>query len=258
MSETKFPYYVIDFNAAACFFEIRINDVPVESMNIKGQLSTISPINHLILESGKQVVDFIILPTLDNLTLNEKVEFSASIDLYDVEGAFKLFEKNDLFEISDPPTGLPFIKHKSDFLAKVPYKISSWQNSTNLNDVEDLRKLVDKAYKRIENLINAKQYNIISELFKQRENNTCISMYLSEEEKSKRINGLIDDFQNGFVVVPTSPEDIMFIYGYGKLVSLKQKNGDSALHLKNDKTGEEMTLEIMFHLEKGKQELSII
>jgi hypothetical protein len=32
------PYYLIEFSAAACLFEIRVNDIPVMTLELSGQL----------------------------------------------------------------------------------------------------------------------------------------------------------------------------------------------------------------------------
>ena len=42
------PYYMIDFSASACLFEIRINDYPVIQMNIEGRVSSMIPINYAL------------------------------------------------------------------------------------------------------------------------------------------------------------------------------------------------------------------
>ena len=136
--------------------------------------------------------------------------------------------------------------------------MNSWQNSTNLNDIDNLRELVDKAYKKTERIVSAKQLNIFVELLKEMENNSCTSMYLSEELKKQRMIGMTNILSNGFQVIPTTPKDIMFIYGYGKLVGLRTTSGDSALRLYNSETKQGMGLDVLFHLKKGTQELSII
>lgn len=258
MNQVGLPYYIINFNASNCFFEIRVNDVPLICLNLEGQASTILPINHLIPESGKQLADFTILPTLGKLKLSENASFSATLQLYDVEGGFKLVEERNLYKTQEIQTDLPSIKYKCDFDASVPYKIASWQNSTDLKDVDNLRSMVDQAYKKLEKLINAKQYTLFTENLKTREENICKSMYLSDSEKSGRMSGLIEDFKNGFTVIPSSPENVLVLFGYGKLVALRTTKGESALRLYNSETKQEMSLEVMFHLEKGSNELTII
>ena len=255
------PYYVIDFLANDCFIDIRVNDVPIICMNIVGQISTIYPINTAILESGKQQVSYRILPILGELNLRDSVDFSASVCLYDasIERIEKVSEI-DKYKLEKDNTGIPIplYTYSKLFNAEVQYKLNSWQNSTNLNDIDNLRELVDKAYKKTERIVSAKQLNIFVELLKEMENNSCTSMYLSEELKKQRMIGMTNILSNGFQVIPTTPKDIMFIYGYGKLVGLRTTSGDSALRLYNSETKQGMGLDVLFHLKKGTQELSII
>jgi len=87
------PYYVIDFSASACMFEIRINEYPVITMNIAGQVSSIIPINFAILEKGKQSIKAIILPITSQMEINKQAELKFNIKLFDVTKDFVLHEQ---------------------------------------------------------------------------------------------------------------------------------------------------------------------
>jgi len=254
------PYYIIDFSATNCFIDIRVNDVSVFCLNIEGQLATIIPINNAIAGTGAQRVNYNVLPIIGETNLRDDVDFYASVWLYDASGSLiEKVEEIQKYKIPQNTTQIliPAHKHESVFSANVPYRIEAWQNSMNLKDIENLRELVDKAYKSIENIFESRQYSQFINMIVQRENNVATSMYLSEEEKEKRVSGLLKILQTGFSVVPTSPSDIMIIHGYGKLVTLKKSNGTSAFLLKNAE-GQNLNIELKFHLEQGKTELSVI
>jgi len=254
-------YYVIDFLAKDCFIDIRVNDVPIISMNVVGQISTIYPVNTAILESGKQQVSYKILPILGEFNLRDSVDFLASVCLFDASGErIKKVNEIDKYKLEKDNTGIPIplYTYSKLFNAEVQYKLNSWQNSINLNDIDNLRELVDKAYKKIERIVSSKQINFFEELLKEKENNSCMCMYLSEELKNQRMIGLTKKLSGGFQVIPSTPQDIMFIYGFGKLVGLRTPSGDSALRLYNSETKQGMSLDVLFHLKKDKQELSII
>lgn len=257
----EYPYYIIDFSATNCFIDIRVNDVCVFCLNVEGQVGTIVPVNNAILESGTQRVSYNILPMVGETNLRDSVDFHASVWLYDASGNhIEKVEEINHYNISQKtPTPIPLYKHENIFVAEVPYNIKAWQNSIYLRDfkTEDLRKMVDKAYKRIENIFEDGQYSQFIDMIEQRENNVATSMYLSEEEKKERGNGFLKILQTGFNVVPTSFPDIMVVYGDGKLVTLKKKNGSSAFVLKNFQ-GQELNVELKFHLEQGNNELTII
>ena len=259
----KQPYYVIDFNAVNCLINICVNDVPVFSMEVKGQMATTIPVNQAILASGEQQVSYRILPLSDESALSSNAIFEASVWLY-YDWIDNWYDKKEeistLFALPENKTDtpLPMYQGENSFFAEVPYTLNAWQNSQDLNKIDNLRKLVNATYRKIENLINTGQYEKFAAMVQKREDNIAVCFYLSEEEKNKRQTDLIKEIETGFKIVPVSEEDTMFIYGYGKLVSLKKSDGSSALLLYNEDTDEELTLEIRLHLEQGKTELSII
>jgi hypothetical protein len=258
MNEITQPYYYIDFSASECFFEIRINDVPALCFDMDKQVSTAMPVNHLILEPGKQMVEIIILPNLGNIKFDKNAYFKASLQLRDVLNKFELINEKQLYSFEAENSELPAVNHKDSFIADVPFKINSWQFSQNLKDIDDIRELVDNTYRNIENTIANKQFAQLINMLKKREDNIGKAMYLSEIAKNKRMAGLLEDFENGFIIEPTTPKDILNFCGYGKLAYLRKQTGESALKLVNKQTEEEMNIEIMLHLEKGATELSII
>jgi len=256
----KEPYYMIEFSASAVMFEIRINDVPLLTLNVKGQASTVVPMNYLILESGKQQLNITVLPVLGKMDFIKNSSFRATVKLFDVVNGFKFIEDSVNYKTPsiDEDKPIPVFNYQGVFYAEVPYKLVAWQNSTDLSEIEDLQGKVDKQYSHVEDIIKSQKYNSLRKMLEQRENNMAISMYLSEEEKNSRIDDLIKDIENGFVVVPRMLTDKLMIYGNNKLVSLKKENGSSALLLRNEKIKEDLNLDLMLHIEQGSKELSII
>jgi len=254
------PYYLIDFSSVNCFLEMRVNDVPVFCMNLEGQVSTIIPINQAILESGKQQVSYNILPLLGETSLRNNTRFEASVWLYDASGD-EIEKKEEINQFAMPEnTGIPLPAYKGEnfFTAEVPYKLDAWQNSQDLTKVEDLRLYVDLFYSEIEEMIANGQYDRFAKLIQKREDNIATAMYLSEEEKKKRVAELVNTIKTGFKVVPTSSKDVMLIYGYDKLVSLKKSNGEPALSLINEEEGDEIIIELQLHLPQGSADLLVI
>ena len=254
------PYYVIDFNAVKCLIDIRVNDVSVLCMNVDGQISTLIPVNHAILELGKQQISYSILPLHGDSTLNASVRFSLSVWLYEENG--DLIEKKEeihQFVLPDNITGIPIHVYKGEgfFYANVPYKLNAWQNSRNLSEVENLKVLVNSIYGKIKDIINNAHFDQLVNLLQKREDNLAICMYFSEKEKRDRINELIEIINTGYQIVPVKDEDNLVMYGYDKLVVLRKPNGSSSLLLQN-KEGDDLNLDFQFHLEQGENELTII
>lgn len=255
----KQPYYMIDFSASACLFEIRVNDYPVIHMEVEGQVSTMIPINYAILKNGLQSVSATLLPNLGEVQLDPNSELKFNIKLFDVSHDFVFKEQFGEYqseEIADKK--LPIIKYNNSFKAEVPYTLEAWQDGRNLNDVKDCRKKLDSAYNKIIDLIQNGEYNTFSELISKRENNMATSMYLTKTEQEQRIKELIQDFNSGFNIQPLPSDSLMLIVGFNKAAILCRANGESALYLQNPETQEEIMLDISFYIPKDKDDFQII
>jgi len=254
------PFYVIEFNAVACFLNIRVNDVPVLSANIEGQVSSMVQINNAIIESGEQHVTYYILPILGEFSLQSETFFEASLWLYDASGE-EIEKKEEINKVTMPEnTGIPLPVFKAEkfFIAEVPYKLNAWQYSQDLTKVDDLREKVDSLYRKIEEMFANGQYDRFINLIQKREDNIAICMYLTEEEKKERITMLSNVLKKRFEIIPTSPKDIMLIFGHNRLVSLVKTDGTSALMLKDPETETDLWIDMKLHLKPGDTELSII
>ena len=254
----KEPYYMIEFRAINCKFEILINKVSLLMMNINGQIGSEMPCNYLILESGEQQLDIIVQPCTGESGFVESSEFSAKVNLYDVSNGFTLMEEDIVAcEMSDADKTEASYKNTAYFNAEVPYQQTAWRNSIDLNTVENLREKLEAAYKKIGDMIIQKQYDAFRNSMQEQESRMAVSMYLDEEESKKRMDELIEDFQGGFELLPLSSTKTMHLYANGKLACLRAEDGESVLQLYNKETEEEMTLDIMFHLKEGDTELSV-
>ncbi|MCJ7932858.1 MAG: hypothetical protein MUW56_04310 [Chryseobacterium sp.] len=253
------PYYVIDFSASACMFEIRINDYPVIHMNAANQVSTMIPINYAILEKGKQTITASVLPVAGQTELDKQAELKFNIKLFDVTNNF-VFDKQFGDYQSKPVQDkkIPVIRYDSSFEAEVPYKLDAWQDGTNLKEVKDCREKLDLAYNRIIRLIQNGKYEEYKKLIARRENNMAQSMYLSDQESEGRFKELLNEFVGGMKIQPVPDDAAMILYADNRTAVLKRLNGDAALYLVDPKTQEELMLDITFYIPKGKTEFEII
>lgn len=254
------PYYTIDFSASACMFEIRVNDYPVIILNIEGQVATTIPINYAILKSGEQTISVSILPLLGESRIDTKAELKFDIKLFDVTNDFIFKEMFGAYQSQkvEEDKILPVINYHSTFLADVPYELKAWEEGENLKDVKDMNKKLFKAYADISEYIKTKDYDSFVKAIAKREENMVKSMYLSKEEALSRTSELIDDFKNGFKMIPVDSNSILHICGHGKVASFKKPNGESAFHLLNEDTQEELMLDITFYIPKGKTKFEVI
>jgi len=256
--DVKEPYYVIDFSAVSCKFEIQINKASVFSMNVDGQVGTEIPCNFMIFESGRQQLDIIVYPSTGNTEFAESTDFSAKVKLYDVVDKFELVEDDILvWKMSDDDKTGAICRHTAFFNADVPYRLNTWQQSADLNAVENLREKVETAYQKLGEMITKKQYDAFKNCMQEREKRMAVSMYLDQKSSKERMDELIKNFKEGFEWIPLSGDETMHIYADGKLVCLKTKDDESALQFRNKKTDDEIEVEIMFHLKEGDTELSV-
>jgi hypothetical protein len=231
-------------------------------LNVESYIAIRIPINYLILGSGVQHLSVTVLPILGKTALDENVDFSMTLQLYEDTGK-SLDIVEDILEYRIPEDTnklyLPIVEHQTTFNASVPYKLNVWQNSVDLSGYQNIRNLIDYIYKKIEFFMDTKRYNEFIAMMKEREDNMCISLYISPEESQGRMQRLVDDFNNGFKMVPFSPADVVILYyAQGKVIKLVKKDLKPAFRFANDKTEEEMGLEILFHLKQGSKDLSII
>jgi hypothetical protein len=254
------PYYMIDFSAACCMFEVRVNDIPVMMLDLPGQAASVTPVNFSILESGTQIITATVFPHSGGIVLDPEAKLKFDIKLFDVEKGFVFKEQLVKYEFEkvDRNRKLPVMRHQTSFSAQVPYSLQGWKNGLALKDVKDVNIKLSNAYERLSALIRRGEYNAFRSSIANRENIMAKSMYLDPAKAEGRIVNLIEDFEGGFKVAPVPPDAVLQIYGEGKVAALKKINGESALFLVNDETKEELMIDIMFYIPNGKTEFEVI
>lgn len=255
------PYYTIDFSVAACNFEILVNDIPVITMEAKGQISTNIPINYAIYNSGEQLITAIIKPISGQESLHPEASLRFNVRLYDVaNNEFKHIKEfpETTVEKVEGNQKIPFLTTSTEFLAEISYSLTKWTDGENIQDVDRFKEKLIASYNNLGNLLKEGRYSEFAEKIKVREKNMATSMYLNNSESNARINSLIEDAKNGFVVMPFPQDTILKFYGYGKLVTFKKLNGEPAFYLYNKETSEELMIDQMFYIPKGKTEFEII
>lgn len=257
----KLPYYMIEFSAAACLFEIRVNDNPVVTLNLRGQVSSRIPINHAISQSGKQEVSVSILPLLGESKLTSGTELYYDIKTFDVHKEFDLKEELEGFKSNkvDEDKIVPFIKNISYFTADIPYTLKDlWENGENIEDVDDFSSRLRGQYDQLGNQIKNGNFNYYLKAIQNRELNISSAMYLSSKESKARINRVLNDLENGFNEMFLAENAVPIISAYGKKVSLKKPNGEPALIFVNREKKEQLMLDIEFYYNKENNDFEII
>ena len=257
--DIKEPYYMIDFNVVHCKFEIHINKVHLMTWNIEGQMWSNMPCNHLILGSGVQQLDIFVYPCSGKTEFSHETGLTVKLMLYDAADEIVELVEEDIvsWKMSDNDKTKAACSHTATFHAQVPYQLTAWQNSADLNAVENLRQKVETAYQKLGEMITRKQYDAFKNLMQEKEKRMATCFYLKEEESKKRMDGLIELLESGYEFIPLSGAETMHIYADGKLVCLKSENGNSALRFLDKETDDEIYIDVIFHLKKGDTELTV-
>ncbi len=255
------PYYMIEFTAVSCLFEIRVNDIPVICMNMTNQISTRIPVNYAITESGKQHISIKMLPVLGNTNLLEGSELKYKLELFDTTNSFRYQDEITSYQsqVIKKDETKPIIINENIFLATIPYKVKDfWKEGQDLKDVDDLRIKLEKAYGRLSNDISAGKFDLFQKKLQNREDNMVTSMYIKPNRAASRINNLIDKFSNGYSALPLLKDSIVVYSAYGKKASLKKLNGDPTLTFVNREKGKQLLLDVEFYLPKNSDVFEII
>jgi hypothetical protein len=252
-------YYELDCSAFMCYFEVRINDVCVFSLNVDGQATMDIPINSGILEKGEQDIEIRVLPLSGGKELHKESYVRYKVIEYDVSsGDFKFVQQFENFQTAPVQEQIPFIIHKSVFMSNVNYKLDAWQNGVDLKEVNfDLKKALIKECEEIINALNDKNYKLFTEKLAKKEKNAAIAMYLNSEESKNRISQILGELEDGFKAMPIDNNVYIEYSAYNKLATLKRPNRMPALYLENSKTNEEIVLDIRFCFIKGNTNFEI-
>lgn len=252
-------YYMVDFSASACLFEVRVNDYPVVSMNMPGQVATSMPINYAILNSGKQGISAVVLPILGEEELGQNAELKFDIKVFDVSNDFVFKRQISSYKTSNiSEQKIPVIKYVNSFEAEIPYELKSWDDGTDLSTIKNCREKLENVYSEVSRMINQKKYDEFKKMIAKREKTMAISMYLSKEEAEGRINELVADFKSGFEIQPIASDAVMILGADNRVAMLKKPNGEPALFLENKETEEELMLDLAFYIPEGKTEFEVI
>lgn len=252
-------YYELDCSAFMCYFEVRINDVCVFSLNVDGQASMDIPINNGILEKGEQDIEIRVSPLSGGTKLHKESYVRYKVIEYDVSsGDFQFVQQFENFQTAPVQENIPFIIHKSVFMSNVSYKLDAWQNGVNLKDVNfDLKEALIAESNKLVAMLNNKDYKLFIDKLSKKEKNAAIAMYLNTSESKNRISQITDEIEDGFKAIPIKNDVYIEYSAYNKLATLKRLNRMPALYLENSKTNEEIVLDIRFCGFPGKDEFEI-
>lgn len=244
MKNFKEPYYLLDFSSSICNFEVNINEMPAFSNSEGGSISSHTPINHFILESGIQNIKINVTPLKGESNLRDDAFIKLKIFCYDssttnYEDTLNVFnyEKLDFSE-----NKLPVINFGDKFKAEVNYVIEGWRNSRQLkNAIKDERILL--YFKSIHSAFKNQNVNFLFQEMEQKFKEIDISMYLGIVDNKKELSQLFLSLDK-FKLQDFPTEFKIKLYGNDKVCTLLNKDDLPAIHYVNIATDEEFSFPI--------------
>ena len=254
------PYYQVKFSSSSCSFEIQVNDIPAFIYHDTGMVSSQVPINHLILASGKQDISLRVFPAPGKISLDSYSNVKISVTCYESEyNDDKTFQ---LLEYETPEVkeaGLPFMKFRSEFEAKVPYQLNGWVSSINLKEQSSIEIEVYTYYKHVHHFLSRKDFKAFYDIYKNKLLEVDKAIYSTPEETEnewKELVGFLSD--KNMKIAPFPADTELYFYGNGKVVSLLRSNFEPALYFENKEEKIEYQVPILLHKPKGSNKLEVI
>ncbi|HWV70017.1 hypothetical protein [Chitinophaga sp.] len=222
--------YRINFEVGATSFECFVNDIPVEQYFSEGNgtLNTSTPINDAILKSGTQHWKLVLYPSFKDgkqlSALPEKIKVVA-----EVEG----LRKSDGEQVSNvelvhidgdhPNASKTEAVYEGSFEAKVPYQLTGWSKSVNLQQEDEKALLAEllAAYESYAGCFRKKDAGALHRFIQHKEEEMVKFFYLDKEEAAAHLSEYSDDFKLDYTVLPIEKYRLRF-YGNGKIAALER------------------------------------
>lgn len=274
------PLHQIRTKSEDYHYQILVNDVPVFSKFQNYITSACFNINSAILHKGKQKLTIIVYPKTDLTGASSKLSNSKDFKLTLFKTAwFKdgggLEDEVNIIEYTLPEKNssgetinyseLGIYSQTMDFEVDVPYEMTGWANSQNLNKNDSiLKEQVFEYYKNMKSYFEHKDPTSFYNNLYGAEELVYQSLYLTKEKAIKQRRSWIGYIGRGNKMEPIENYEL-FIFGDGKLVGLKRTDdanyGEGVLRvsytsdLKQERT---IYFDILLHKPKGKEKLEAI
>jgi len=272
--------YRANIQVGACNFSLLINDVPIVQYleESSGTFNTTSPINNVILKSGKQTYKLILYPGYKDgqpaTALSENVLVDINIEGFRYRGyaVEKVVPPVSLVNISAKQqnfkqAGQPVAIFEGVFDIQVPYDITGWSESQDLRkeDPDALLKEILAAYKEFGDIVTTKDSVRLSNLVYQKEKDYAQALFLDQEGTKKQWDTYSSILHAKKLEMEPIENYKLKFYGKGRLVTLERIDypyaGQPALRADvTDAQGEEYTEYYFYYLHKkaGSNKLELI
>lgn len=252
-------YYIAKLYIRNCFADVRINDVPVLRMDVADEVSANYPINYLIESCGEQSLMAQISPMAGNLAFGE--DAACEVEIWRCDGNnTNIVPLENVCAVSlaagDDELNVPLRKTLQSFPAYVAYEIDRWRNCEVLKNSKELTMKIAAYFKNVAEILSARRYEEYMQLVNERETNICTALGLDVNEVRLRNSMLFDALEDGFEICPLKGNKYVEFYANGKLVTILDKDMNSALRFQNPETGDILILDMLLGIKNS--ELCIV
>lgn len=255
------PFYELEIKTAHCFIEISINDVPVFSHYESDGMAVDFPINDAILCTGKQTVEIKVFSAKEQDSISNYAY--AEVKVYVKDANREALGRSLVYEIpmiDFKEKKLSIYKNIYAFIANVPYNNRGWENSIDLQMLDErvLLKELEDNLQKIMSIYNSRNEKEYEQFFRERIREHNKSFYLTSGEIKENEETIFYGLPEKIESIEKSLYNLVF-YGNNKLVSLQAKHQPAGFvftSINNDEYG--FTEMVLFHKKNKNSFLEVI
>jgi len=223
------PEYWIFIHSNNCSYTATVNDMPIYTDFNDGSMKSLSfPLNPLLPTSGTYGLKLRVLPKQDDtFNLASKIEKSSSIQIK-ISRTVGKEEKTILDEtLSIKEDDLPYLEKTFNFNVEVPYSLTGWSKSTNLQkeNEDGLKKEVADFYQNMMSLYEKREIAAISNIYYLRQLENAQTLYLSGKDDTEKLIAKLSEEINRVQKFRLEDYKLQF-YANGKVVGLIRTDGE--------------------------------
>lgn len=241
------PYYQLYISNSSCVFDIRVNDMQAIHFNYPGTVAFDQPINHLMLQSGKQKLKVRLYPPQETHLLNERSKIEIKIQVMEAKSDFSV-RKEVAALISPALNGQAYWEQELEFDATLPYKLNGWQNSASLKSIPDLKQKLFSWYSKMHGIVERKEFSSFETLNRKAYEEDAVSIYDPSFMSGHlpEVYGYINE--PGFKLVPLDFDALqVHHYADGKVAALHWPDHKPAIFLQYPEEKSFYTIDLFLH-----------
>jgi hypothetical protein len=254
--------YTLQVDSISACFEIKINDVPLYNERKGNPTKTEIPISHLLVQGNNQI-KIIIYPAKHEIEFQDhsKTEFQIYCrDIKDLREKRKLFAQVDFPDYkTDKSLKTSVIPATQEFNVELPFSPPLWASSPVLTLNTEIIQEATKIYRTYFDFLKQQDIKSLLKLTNIKDSDYSKSYFMSLAQQQDRIrdsiSGIFED--SDFKIVDFDKQTISpSIHGFGKIMTLTNKDNRSPLQFYNKEEG--ITTSYLIYLSRINNKMEIV